>query len=469
MKGIVIILLILLPSLALCQIKEADKAYDELRYADAITYYTEANKKETLSPKALLKLAASYDKTQQYGKSLECYDQLMKHDSISTTARYRYAQLLAINGRYTDAAAQYRQYLDAGNKDEQVSQLIPLYESGGNTLLRDTAAWATALLNINSGYADFCPVKYGAGLVFVSDRPERIFLRSANGWNGGSFLTLYRIVDTARVKDAYLRTKELEQVLSYAKQDKKNHDSDPLTSGDSKTIATNPQYNFSPVPNQLSPEMVAPFNSQLNKKYHEGPVTFNKTFDTVVVTYNNQIRAKGKGKISRLRLRTLTLRNGDWVLVNDFPYNNDDYSIGHPALHPNGKVLFFTSDMPGGIGGKDIYYCLKVDSGWGQPTNAGPMVNTSGDEMFPYVSPEGDLYFSSDKWPGLGGLDIFRIKLDGAYKPVSGAVNLGAPFNSSRNDFGILMEQYGNKGYFSSDRRGNDDIYSFIKRYPVDK
>lgn len=459
MKGIIFILLFF-PALAYCQLKEADKAYDELRYADAINEYTTAMKKGTLPPAALQKLATSYDKTQQYKLSLNCYEQLMKTDSATKNAHYRYAQLLAIDGRYMDAANQYKQ----SDPDEQTKQVIALYESQNNALRKDSANWLTAVLNINSGYADFCPVPYGAGLVFVSDRPERVFIRAANGWNGGSFLTLYRIVDTARIKDASLRTKELEQVLTYAGKDKKNHDSDPLTSGDSKTIATNPQYNFSPVPNQLSSEMVFPFNTKLNKKYHIGPVTFNKTCDTIIVTYNNQIRAKGKGNISRLRMKTMVMKNDDWITTGEFAFNNDAYSVGHPALHPNGQVLFFTSDMPGGMGGKDIYYCLRQDSGWGQPINAGPMVNTSGDEMFPYIAPDGTLYFSSDKWPGLGGLDIFSVRLDNNYKAVAAAVNAGVPFNSSHNDFGILIEPNGNKGYFSSDRRGNDDIYSFVRK-----
>jgi len=459
MKGIIFIILFS-PALAYCQLKDADKAYDELRYADAIYGYTAAMKRSTLFTEALLKLATSYDKTQQYTKSLGCYE-LMKNDSLNAAARYRYAQLLAINGRYTDAARQYK----LADPDEQTRQTIAIYEQGAAPLKKDSANWTTALLNINSGYADFSPVPYGAGLVFVSDRPERVFIKAANGWNGGSFLTLYRIVDTARVKDATLRNKELEQVLSYASSDKKNHDSDPQTSSDSRTVATNPQYNFKQVPNQLSPAMVFPFNTKLNKKYHIGPVVFTKNYDTIIVTYNSQIRTKGKGNISRLRLKTMVMKNDDWVTIQEFPYNNDAYSIGHPALHPNGQVLFFTSDMPGGMGGKDIYYSLRKDTGWGPPVNAGPMVNTSGDEMFPYIAPDGTLYFSSDKWPGLGGLDIFSVRLGNNYKAVSEAVNAGVPFNSSHNDFGILVEPNSTNGYFSSDRRGNDDIYSFARRY----
>lgn len=117
------------------------------------------------------------------------------------------------------------------------------------------------------------------------------------------------------------------------------------------------------------------------------------------------------------------------------------------------------------MGGKDIYYCLRTDSGWAPPVNAGPMVNTAGNEVFPYVSAAGVLYFSSDRWPGLGGMDIFRVELDDQYKALAAPQNLGAPVNSPRNDFGLLLYDYDNNrgGFFSSDRRGNDDIYSFSR------
>ncbi|ACU61087.1 PD40 domain-containing protein [Chitinophaga pinensis] len=445
------------------QLKNAERAYDGMRYTEAIGYYQESMKRDSLSAASIAKLADSYDKTQQYTKALYWYDKLLTTRVADTAYRYRYGQLLAMDGQYKAAATQFK-WVNSVKPDPQLESTVGLYEGGLNALLADSVNWQTALLNINSGYADFCPVTYGAGLVFVSDRPRNKVFRQTNAWTGGDFLTLYRVVDTARVKDAGLRTKELEQVLSYASKDLRNVDSRTESSWDSKKVSTNPQATFVAVPNQLSREMITPFNTKLNKRYHEGPVSFSRNWDSIIVTYNEP--SKGKGDISRLRLQTYVMRYGDWIPQPAFPHNNKDYNVGQPALHPNGDVLFFTSDMPGGVGGKDIYYCRKSGNSWGPPMNAGPLINTSGNEMFPYIDPAGRLYFSSDKWPGLGGLDIFSVTLDSAYKPLSAPRNEGVPFNSSKNDFGMLMEANGNKGYFSSDRRGNDDIYIFWRIYP---
>jgi len=446
------------------QLKEAERAYKGLRYADAIAYYEEALTKDSLTPDAMLKLADSYDRTQQFDKALNWYDKLLTTNAVNAGHRYRYGQLLAMHGRYKDAAAQYKRVLSDGKQDAQLEKTISLYENGVDDLYKDTLNWQYLLLNINSGYADFSPVAYGTGLVFVSDRPRIKVFRETNGWTGGDFLTIYRVVDTARVKDASLRTPELEQVLSYASKDLRNVDSRKETSGDSKRITVNPQSTFVPVPNQLSREMVTPFNTKLNKRFHEGPVAFSRRGDSIIVTYNEPL--KGGTDTSRLKLQTYVMRNGNWIRQPAFPYNSRNYSVGQPALHPDGQVLFFTSDMPGGAGGKDIYYCRKSGDNWGAPINAGPNVNTSGNEMFPYIAPSGKLYFSSDKWPGLGGLDIFSVTLDSACKAVEQPHNEGAPLNSPRNDFGLLLEQGGNKGYFSSDRRGNDDIYLLQRIYP---
>lgn len=449
MKQLCISLFLFSSVLSYGQIKKGEAAFADMRYADAIYHYEIAAKKEQLPPQAIQQLADACFKTQQYDKALQYYTQL------KTPPRIRYGQLLAMHRRYREAAAQYK--LNE-IQDDQLKATIALYEEGVKSLYKDSASCHTKLLNINSGYADFCPVSYGAGLVFVSDRPNAKVFKAVNGWTGGNFLSIYRIADTARVKDASLRNAELEQVLDYAPGNKRRGYANPESSNDSRPISADPKPNYKPVPNQLSAEMVTPFDSRLNQKYHEGPVAFSKNLDTIIITYNN--------KEGRLKLRSLVSHHGEWSSPVEFPYNSNSYSVGQPSLHPNGNVLFFTSDMPGGKGGKDIYYCLREGNKWGRPINAGPNVNTSGDEMFPYITATNMLYFSSDKWPGLGGLDIFSVSLDTAFAAVTTPQNAGAPMNSPRNDFGLLLEPSGMKGYFSSDRRGNDDIYLYLKSYP---
>lgn len=153
------------------QLKNAERAYDGMRYTEAIGYYQESMKRDSLSAASIAKLADSYDKTQQYTKALYWYDKLLTTRVADTAYRYRYGQLLAMDGQYKAAATQFK-WVNSVKPDPQLESTVGLYEGGLNALLADSVNWQTALLNINSGYADFCPVTYGAGLVFVSDRPR---------------------------------------------------------------------------------------------------------------------------------------------------------------------------------------------------------------------------------------------------------------------------------------------------------
>ncbi|MCQ2203232.1 MAG: tetratricopeptide repeat protein [Bacteroidales bacterium] len=154
-------------------------------------------------------------------------------------------------------------------------------------------------------------------------------------------------------------------------------------------------------------------------------------------------------------------RWGDPVRV--LPGGDSTMMVAHPAISPDGQTLYFVSDREGGIGGKDIYFTTKeADGSWSAPQNAGGIVNTKGDEMFPYVRDNGDLYFSSNGHLGFGGLDIFKAVRNekGRYE----VTNMGLPVNSSADDFGIVFKGNKEEGYFSSSRQkaGIDNIFSFL-------
>jgi hypothetical protein len=156
--------------------------------------------------------------------------------------------------------------------------------------------------------------------------------------------------------------------------------------------------------------------------------------------------------------------------TKSFDYNKPvEYSVGHPCLSPDERTLYFVSDMPGGYGATDIYYCvLNAQGYWSEPVNAGPAVNTEGHEMFPTMDSTGMLYFSSDGLPGYGGLDIFRAK--GERNNWVAVENLRAPVNSGGDDFYLTFTSDMESGYFSSNRRGgvgSDDIYGFILTGPL--
>jgi peptidoglycan-associated lipoprotein len=174
-----------------------------------------------------------------------------------------------------------------------------------------------------------------------------------------------------------------------------------------------------------------------------------------------------KGKENKCGLYMAKKQGSTWGEATPLPFTNDSVQFGHPCLSADAKMLFFASKMPGGYGGTDIWYCTydAKNNSWGQPKNAGPNVNTEGNESYPSVSDDGKkFYFSSDYHPGLGGLDIFVTEFapDGKLnKPIE---NLKYPLNSSYDDFGIVFEGKRQRGYFSSNReggRGDDDIWSF--------
>ena len=151
------------------------------------------------------------------------------------------------------------------------------------------------------------------------------------------------------------------------------------------------------------------------------------------------------------------LNTNKWNKYNTFPYNGSFYSIVHPCISKSGKKLFFSSDMHSGMGGMDIYVSEWVNNEWTEPENLGPNVNTSGDELYPFIFEDSLLYFASNGRVGLGGLDIFVYNFS-EYS----TKNLGAPINSSQDDFGLIRQTKIDNGYFSSSRnQGNADIYAY--------
>ncbi|HHB51519.1 MAG TPA: carboxypeptidase regulatory-like domain-containing protein, partial [Saprospiraceae bacterium] len=202
-------------------------------------------------------------------------------------------------------------------------------------------------------------------------------------------------------------------------------------------------------------------------KYNESNVSFTPDLRHVYFTQNNI--KKGKYieddsqwvnlKIYRASVKT----NGEWGDIVSLPFNNDKYSCAHPSVSEDGRVLFFSSDMPGSYGASDIYWVTINKNGtYGEPQNLGAHVNSAARENFPYV--EGNiLYFSSDRPTSSGGLDVYMVALD---DQDAEPVNLGAPINSEYDDFCFVIDRQHKKGFFSSNRpdgKGEDDIYSFVQ------
>lgn len=197
----------------------------------------------------------------------------------------------------------------------------------------------------------------------------------------------------------------------------------------------------------------------INSEFEEGTPSLN--FDYTVM-YFTSCKAERR-IINGCQIYRTTRSGGGWGRPELIDLAPDTLIAAHPAISPDELTLYFVSDMPGGIGGKDLWKVTRGsrNASWGAPVNLGPEINTVGDEMFPYMHPDGTLYFSSNGHPGMGGLDIFRatVKEDGSWH----VANMGYPLNSPADDFGIVFESEVERGYFTSNRgrQSTDNIYSF--------
>lgn len=223
-----------------------------------------------------------------------------------------------------------------------------------------------------------------------------------------------------------------------------------------------------PTGQSLKPEL---FSLELNSPLHEGPATFDRDLNKVFFTRSNQrngITNEDASGVVRLAIYEAERGIFDWENVRELPFNSSDYSCMHPTLSPDGKKIFFASNKPGGYGGTDLYFAEKLPNGWSPAINLGPEINTQGNEAYPFYHPSGTLFFASNKHNSRGGLDIFAIDISS--NTWGKVINLEAPFNSPADDFGLILDDMGQKGYFSSNRTGgfgSDDIYSFESAEPI--
>lgn len=215
------------------------------------------------------------------------------------------------------------------------------------------------------------------------------------------------------------------------------------------------------------------FSRDINSPLSEATATFNRDQNIMYFTRNLQ----ADEKLSDLQKLSETIKYGiyqatetskGWLVTREFPYNEDSLNVWQPSLSPDGKKMFFSSDMPGGLGGLDIYSSTYENGQWQKPVNLGPVINTSENEVFPFFHENGRLYFSSRGHNSQGGLDIFYSEVidDKWISPI----NLPKPFNSRNDEFGYVLSEKMDTGYFTSNRvSGNDDIYMFVSSFPMFK
>ncbi|MCC6412153.1 MAG: OmpA family protein [Saprospiraceae bacterium] len=208
-----------------------------------------------------------------------------------------------------------------------------------------------------------------------------------------------------------------------------------------------------------------PFAKELSSLNHEGPVTFDRTTETIYFSTNAVEKGRekiAKDDIQKTRIYSSKKNGAVWTDPEPLPFNNNEFDDLHPTISIDGDKLFFASNRPGGQGGMDIYVTYRVGESWSEPVNLGPGINTAGNEAFPFIHADNTLYYASDALEGKGGLDMYYVVPEGTNwtKPV----NLGAPFNTAGDDFGLIVDLDKINGYYSSNGAGgagSDDIFSF--------
>ncbi|WP_214227985.1 OmpA family protein [Pedobacter sp. B4-66] len=407
-------------------LKRADQLYAQYKYANAASIYLKLA--DTKKPKltVLERLADCYQKMNDYEAAENWYARVVNFPDSKAENLINYGAVLKSNSRYTEAKKVLKSYAEKTGDLKRVGNEIAGCDSALVWMANPTAHKIKNEIQINSTLADFGVFPIGDKIYYTAE-PTQELLKWKDGRTGNPFLKIYT---ANRLADNGLSSKQIDKSV----------------------------YN--------------------DENYHVGPIISNQKGNVFYVTRTYPGKAGEISKESGTKFRTnnlelyfYTANNGKYE-VTPFPYNDvKKYSVGHAALSQDEKTLYFVSDMPGGLGGTDIWYCeLQSDGNWGKPQNSGPSINTSQNEMFPNVAADGTLYYSSDGLPGMGGLDVFWTK--GAKSNWSKPVNLRFPVNSPGDDFAFITNFTNENevmGYLSSNRKGgvgNDDIYSFSNIKP---
>ncbi len=399
-------------------IDKANKYYEKYDYKFAIVIYEKIMLKKP-SLEVAQKLANCYRFINNTDLAEKAYERVFTFQDADAVNYKYYADVLKENGKFNEAKKNYLLY--AGRVPEKAEEAKKIANSCDVARVwaqnPDMNMHIENELLFNSEYSEFSPVKYGSGYVFVSDRlyargSEADNKKQMYGWTGNPYLKLY--------------------------------EADPLNAISSQI--------------KVLPKLI-------NNDYHNGPATFTADGKGMYFT-RTEIDKNKKGR----KFIYYSVKNGaDWGEPQLIPFNKEgDYSAQHAALSPDETIMYFSSDLPGGYGGMDLYASRKQANGtWGEPQNCGANINTPENEVFPSVRVDGRLYFSSKGHIGMGGLDIFTVR--GSYTDFSVAENLKSPLNSTKDDFGILFLN-DQSGFISSNRKGGkglDDIYRFNSAPPA--
>ncbi|MEH3113565.1 OmpA family protein [Pedobacter terrae] len=438
----------------------ARKNFNSLEYVSAISKLRKVLAKDSSNLEALEMLAYSFRMTKNYPGALKTYRKLTSQSAMKNEWALYYAESLANNQQYEESERWYRKYLSLVPTDKRAAAFASTNLAKIN---KNSNHWKIGFLNINTQASEYAPTFYKEGLMFTSNRQSENFSKHIFKWDNTPFSKLYYVNKLADLKvinqDSLINSKSSadKQKIRY------NDDDTPETSNDNNVLSAYTSTIERDTLNLIygQNKMVKKLGGIFNNKYHTAAAAVFPD-GSIIFTGNNYLNGKtAKSNDGTIKLKLYTAYGPNLSATKEFPYNSNEYSTGHPALTPDGNILVFASDRPGGFGGTDLYYCVKAGRGeWTSPINMGKLINTEGNEMFPSFDHEGNLFFASTGLAGFGGLDLFQVPLK-EMKPTTSPVNMGAPINSSKDDFALIMTPDGKKGYYSSNREGNDNIYEF--------
>lgn len=401
--------------------KYADEEFNLLRYYFASEGYEDyIDRKKGDSIDVVPNIAISYDKIGNVEKAVAWYKYMDSKDVLDQEGLYRLGLLQRELKDYTGSVSSLNRYESLYGSTDVTQEILSSAQENLTALQTKSDNFDVSGLNISTSASDFGVSFFKEGKVVVTNSKRDLLpLKRVHGWTGGHYYNLYL---GSQYENGDIS--ELEQI-----------------NGDNKT------------------------------KYHETSISYDSINDKVYFTRNNfnEGVAYDSNKEVRIKIYQAQLDGEEFTNIVELPFNSNDYSCAHPSISGDGKRLYFVSDMPGGLGGSDIYYVnIEESDAFSSPVNMGPKVNTSLNEITPYIHPkENILFFSSNGRFGLGGQDVYYTQIDKNGEATM-VMNIGSEINSERDDFSFVNNTAQTLGYFSSNRDGGvDNLYKFRQEHPV--
>lgn len=395
------------------KIVRADSQFQDYAFIDAIGTYEKVVKEGYRSPELFQRLADSYYFTGEYAQAAKYYKELFKDEKNPKSEYfYRYSLCLKSIGDFKNADKLMDSFIEQNSQDKR-GRIYAQNSDYLNLIDENSGRYEIKIIELNSDYSEYAPSFFGKNLVFTSNRPVKGNKKSKiDKWSNEPFSNLY------------ISNTEISGNLAQAKL----------------------------------------FSESLNSEFHQSSAVYTKDGKVMYFTANTYGEKKGKkdGVKTLVLLKATLNENGIWTDIKELELNQKGSNNAHPALSHDEKTLYFSSDRQGSYGESDLYKAtIRPDGSFGIPENLGPGINTEGRETFPFVSDANELYFSSNGYPGLGGLDIYRtlINNDGTYTQ---PVNIGKPVNSIDDDFSFIINSATKDGFFASNKKdkfGSDNIY----------